>query len=98
MTDDGTWFALGAAGALAAVAMEKGWRMAEGSRALDDPETVKLDLTGDGWLTLREARKLARWWTGRGWSSEILSTSVPGRFRVRASGPRGALIEGLDAD
>lgn len=40
-------------------------------------ERTAHDLTGDRPLALPEARKLARWWQGNGWSATI---SPAGRF------------------
>lgn len=74
----------------ALVAFLRWWHRRQRARAGSGnrPQTRRL-VVGHR-MTLPDARKLKRWWSGRGWSAEI---SRSGRFyKVTASGPRGALV------
>lgn len=55
------------------------WRL---RNACEVPMT-RLNLTGDRPLTLRQARKLARWWQNNGWSANL--RRVGRFFEVTAS-------------
>lgn len=63
-----------------------------GRTAKRNPGSV-IDLTGDRPLTLRDARKLARWWQANGFSASLRKVG-PDRFSVKASRAWGEDVVG----